>query len=125
MKTIARLLVILALCGLIGAGIYWFVQSNPALMGAGGLRPGHAGGEGFSAERTFPSENGFPAGSRPALEGRGEFRGEAHREGASLSPVAFLGILKNLAKIALITVLVWGAQKLFSSVSRRVVKTAQ
>ena len=135
LKTSVRFLVILLVTCLMGAGVYWVVKSNPTAFGPGDFRGGMEGqgrpggnSEGFApggntTENNPPEgfQSGVPQGqgNRP---NRGFERGpgEGHgREGGLGSGRWIFGMVKNLAIIALITLLVGLFQKVISLFTRK------
>ena len=95
MKTIGRILIILAVTILIGAGIYALVDSNASSLTPGGF----PGGEPFRPGGELPAFDGdlpgFPEGARP------EEREHREMEGGW----AF-GLVKNLGVIAVFVTII-------------------
>jgi hypothetical protein len=127
LKFIGRFLVILAVSVLIAGGMYALVQQDPSALGLSNQVRGPEGQ--LSQNRQF---QGLPAGgdstnSGVIQSGQGTgFREREHDfEGRGGSGMGFLGILKNLAVFALITLAVVGLQKLISLLKGRLtVKSA-
>lgn len=119
-KTIIITLVILAVTGITGAGVYALGQNaavQSAVVGTGGPGAGRGAGEGMGRgriERGAPPANaqGMPFPMRP--------EGEQHREGGEgFSAAGLVGVARNVGLIALITFVIVVAQRLFGLLFKR------
>lgn len=127
-KTFERFVAILLVTCLIGAGIYWVVNEYPGAFGAGGVMGGM---EGRGRPQGVPPafEPGGDASENTSLQGdgaRGGFargpgdgRGHGAHEGGLGSGRWILGMVKNVAIIAVVTLLVGSLQKVISLFTRK------
>jgi hypothetical protein len=114
-KVIWRIVVILALAGLVSGGIYLLVQNGQLSGQTLAALGGGDGGRQFNRTQLNPSPGGdaFQAGVRPLT---GAFRGDGAR-GFNLD-AGLAGVFRNLLIIAAITVAVGALRKLWSFVTQ-------
>ena len=102
LKTILRILCILAVAGIVCGAVYLLVTRSGISLG--GL---HEGREGFQPGQGSGLRRGGMHPEEGALRER-SFRGEGHNEGSSSLGQGLAGIAAQAAKVALITLVVAG-----------------